>query len=147
MSLTANPGTELRNAGTSSARTDSTLGATVSGRASIRTLLYLSVNVVASLSLDRAQPWGTDTSNVVAGGLKGTNTWLSGMSPAGFTSGAFGSAAEAGAAADEAAATCVDGADSDDADGTGGTVDVVCAGVDACPQAVATRTPAAVATA
>ena len=114
------------------------VGAAARGRASIRTLLNLSVNVVVSLSLERAQPCGTDTENVVAGGVKGTNTWLSGMSPAAFTSGAFGFGASptgAGEAADEAEAAAVDGAGTDDAAvGTGGTGD-------ACPHAAATRAP------
>ena len=52
------------------------------GATSMRTLLNLSVNTVAAPSAERAHPSGTDTTNAVPGGVNGTNTWLSGMSPA-----------------------------------------------------------------
>ena len=57
----------------------------------MRIALSLSVKTVAPPVLVRDQPSGTFTLNPPLGGVNGTKTWLSGMSPAGLTSGAFGS--------------------------------------------------------
>src|SRR4051794_30388027 len=88
------PETDACSCGTSSARDEATSAADGLGASSTRTLLNLSVNTVAGPSDDRAQPCGTDTTTAPSGVVNGTNTWLSGMSPAAFTSGAFGSGAD-----------------------------------------------------
>src|SRR3954447_17636242 len=88
------PGTDACSCGTSSAHDEATSAADGRGASSTRTLLNLSVNTVAGPADDRAQPCGTDTPTAPSGVVNGTNTWLSGMSPAAFTSGAFGSGAD-----------------------------------------------------
>src|SRR3954469_18792910 len=85
------PETDVCSCGTSSARDEETSAADGLGASSTRALLHVSVNTVAGPSDDRAQPCGTDTTTAPSGVVNGTNTWLSGMSPAAFTSGAFGS--------------------------------------------------------
>src|SRR4051794_3138304 len=125
------PETDACSCGTSSARDEATSAADGLGASSTRTLLNLSVNTVSGPSDDRAQPCGTDTTTAPSGVVNGTNTCLSGMSPAAFTSGAFGSGAdpmsppavadgaEAGAVAD-AVSDAVGAAGTGDAAGDGG---------------------------
>src|SRR5881394_2480282 len=67
--------------------TDSVLGASALGWVWMRIVFSLSANRVAVPSLLRAHPSGTDTVNRPVGGVNGTNTWLSGISPAGLFSG------------------------------------------------------------
>src|ERR1700681_3003086 len=75
-------------AGNSSTLTDSVLGPVARGRVSMRTVFNLSVKMVAAPSVLRAHPSGTDTVNTPPGGVNGTKAWVSGMSPAGWVSGA-----------------------------------------------------------
>jgi DNA-binding response OmpR family regulator len=74
--------------GSSSALTDAVVGAVARVWVSMRTVFDLSVKTVAAPSVVRAHPSGTDTATKPAGGVNGTNAWLSGMSPAGLISGA-----------------------------------------------------------
>src|SRR3954453_4523582 len=78
-------------AGTSSCVADCTVGAFARGAVSTLTVLRLSVNVVTAPDPVRDQPSGTSTVNRPDGSLKVTNTWLSGMSPAGLASDVLGS--------------------------------------------------------
>lgn len=62
------------------------MGALLTALRSIRTLLNLSLNTVALPTCWRAHPSGTFTVYPPPDGDHATYTWLSGMSPAGFTS-------------------------------------------------------------
>src|SRR3954471_17802064 len=87
------PWTDAASLGSSVCRASRTVSGPCAATVSMRTALSLSVNVTARPAVVRDQPSGTLTENPAPGGLYATYAWVSGMSPAGLTSGVLASAA------------------------------------------------------